>query len=486
MKSENKKLIVLIFIFFLFCLYVDDQYQEWKGEKYVPHRYKNETVYKRPVYSSNGLYLLGDSLWVSSGKDSALLEYDLLTQTVVQSIEVPCFEAAGLTFDGNAFWVADYSKRTVYHISMGGEVLGAYETPYSTPFGLAWDGHHLWVLDVFGLEEYPDLYANVFPNSFLYKFDPETGEILDRIESPASFGGDIAYKEGEIIVAGVTSRKVFHIDVKTKNVTFWYYPPDTLPRAVAVGEGNNQFISGMTTREIWEVNLDKRAQYKDAREESKVIIPFWLILVTCFLLLPIFFEELMTRKYPQKESAIEKLFTLITGDALTFFLFKVSVIAIIIYFVSNYMVWRRVTAVITSAFLELFGFYTTIVTGSDFVFLEGCAIKKACLLIGFIAIIIGIIWATKISLKKKVLLSLLGTGIMSAWNIVRLSIYIVLIQRDVPYLLAHDVFFYIGGVIITVAVLKVCSFLSPEMGRELSHLGMLAKETFIKSRKKRV
>lgn len=480
MKSENKKLIVLIFIFFLFCLYVDDQYREWKGEKYVPNRYKNESVYNRPVYSSNGLYLLGDSLWISSGRDHALLEYDLATQTVIHSLDVPCFEAAGLTFDGEAFWVADYSKRTVYRISMDGDVLGTYETPYSTPFGLAWDGHHLWVLDVFGLEEYPNLYANVFPNSFLYKFDPESGQILDRIESPASFGGDIAYRDGELIVAGVTSRKVFHIDVETKNVTFWYYSPDTLPRAVALGEANHQFISGMSTREIWEVNLDERAQYKDIREERKAIIPFWLILLTCFLLLPIFLEEAMTKKYPQKESVFEKLYSIITGDDLIFFLFKVGVVTLIIFFVSNYMTLRKVLADLTRAFLELFGVYTTVVTGSDFVFLEGCSINKSCLSLAFIGITVGIIFATRISLKKKVLFSLLGAGVIYAWNIVRLGIYIVLIQRDVPYILAHDIFFYGGGVVLVVLVLKGCSVLSPEMKQDISHIFNRAKETFIK------
>ncbi len=482
MKSENKRLIVLIFIFFLFGLYVDDQYREWKGEKYVPHRYKNESVYNRPVYSSNGLDLLGDSLWVSSGRDQALLEYDLATQTVVRSVDVPCFEAAGLTFDGEAFWVADYSKRTVYRISMDGDVLGTYETPYSTPFGLAWDGHHLWVLDVFGLEEYPNLYANVYPNSFLYKFDPESGEVLDRIESPASFGGDIAYKDGELIVAGVTSRKVYYVDVKTKNVTFWYYPPDTLPRAVCLGEANHQFISGLSTREIWEVNLDERAQYKDVREERKVIIPFWLVLLTCFLLLPIFLEEVMTKKYPQKESIFEKVYSFITGDDLTFFLFKAGVITLIIYFVSDYMFLRKVTAELTRAFLELFGFYTSVVTGSDFVFLEGCAVKKSCLSLAFIAITVGIIFATRINLKKKVLFSLLGTGVIYAWNIVRLGMYIVLSYHDVPYIFAHNIFFYGGGVLLTAVVIKSCSVLSPEMKQDLSHLLKLAKEMLIRKR----
>ncbi|MCK4432335.1 MAG: hypothetical protein KAV48_00215, partial [Methanomicrobia archaeon] len=246
MKKDNKILVILIFIFFLFSSYVYREYEDWKGERYLPHRFKS-TVYDSPTRSPNGLFFLDGFLWVSSAADHTLIKYDLATETVVESFEIPCFEAAGLTFDGENFWVADYSKRTIYEISPEGTVLGEYRTPYSTPYGLAWDGKNIWILDVYGLEEYPDLYANVYPNSIIYEYDPENGIILDVFDSPTSFAGDIAYKNGEIAVTGCMSRKIFHVDTETKNTTSWYYSPDTVPRAIAVGEDNKYFVSGMTT-----------------------------------------------------------------------------------------------------------------------------------------------------------------------------------------------------------------------------------------------
>ncbi|MBU7015082.1 MAG: hypothetical protein HXS52_09700 [Theionarchaea archaeon] len=479
MKSDNKKLVAVVFFFFLFVLYVNSEYQEWKGEKYIPNRYKNDEIYQRPTYTTNGLYFMDGSLWISSGLDKAILEFDLKTSQVIRTISVPCFETAGLTFDGENFWVADYARRTIYKVSIDGTVKGSYVTPYSTPYGLAWDGEALWILDVFGLEEYPDLFANIYPNSIIYRYNPDSGEILDFLESPAPFAGDIEYKNGEIIVTGVTSRKVFHINARGKTTSSWYYAPDSLPRAIAAGEENTYFITGMATREIFQVNLDKRAQYSDIREPSNVIIPFWSIIMVLILLLPIFLDELMTREYPRKENVLEKLYSFFISSELSAFLVKATIISVIIYYISDYFLFRKAVALVTKAILDLFGFYTAYVAGSDFVFLEGCSIEKSCLSLFFIAVFLGVVFATTISLKKKVLLSFVGFGLISAWNILRLIILVILLRGNVPTVFSHDVFFYVGGFIVLVLVLKLCSMVSPEIAKDFSRLSQSAEETFL-------
>ena len=229
-----------------------------------------------------------------------MIKYDLATETVVESFEIPCFEAAGLTFDGENFWIADYSKRTIYKISPEGTVLGKYETPYSTPFGMTWDGENIWILDVYALEETPDpdphAEKRIHPAAIIYKYDPENDKILDIFDSPTSFAGDIAYKDGELIVTGCDSRKIFHVDLETKKNTTWYYSPDNYPRAIAVGDDNIHFVSGMQTRELWEINLDMKAQYKDVFREREAIVPFWLIIITLALLFPIFLDEVAFRR----------------------------------------------------------------------------------------------------------------------------------------------------------------------------------------------
>jgi exosortase/archaeosortase family protein len=479
MKSGNKKWIVVIFIFFIFALFAYREYDEWKGEKYIPNRYKNENVYESPTYTPNGLFLIGDSIWISSGHDHSLIEYDLTAQTVVQSLDVPCFEASGLAFDGENFWIADYGKRMLYKISPEGKVLGAYRTPYSTPYGVTWDGENLWVLDVFGLEEYPNLYRGVYPDAIIYKYDPETNRILDTIDSPAPFAGDIAYKDDELLITGCTSRKIFHVNVHSKETTSWYYSPDTFPRAIAIGEGNDHLVTGMTTRDIWEVNLDKQAQYKDIRREHDVIIPFWLIIIILLLLLPIFLDELMTKKYKPDESIVEKAHSFLLSHSLSSFLFKAGVIAVFIYYVSNYQFLREVTGLVTKAFLGVFGVSTILIDMGSFIFLEGFAMTKACLSLIFIAITVGVIFATTITLRKKILLSFLGFCIIFSWNILRLSIFVVLVQNGLPFVLAHDFFFIVGGFFITAAIFWICSILSPEIKKDFSFISEIIKENFI-------
>ncbi len=299
MKKSNKILIVLIFVFFLFTTYAYRGYEERKGEKYLPYKFKN-TIYESPTDTPHGLVFVDGYLWISSTKEQTLIKYDLTTETVAKSFEIPCFQAAGLTFDGENFWVVDYGKRTIYEISPEGTVLGKYETPYSTPYGVAWDGEYIWVLDVYGMEEYPDPDPHgedrISPNSTIYRYDPENDKILDIFDSPTSFAGDIAYKDDELIVTGYTSRKIYHVDIETKRSTSWYYSPDTLPRAIAVGEDNNHFVTGAQTQELWEVHLNMKAQYKDVFRKREVIVPFWLVIITLVLLFPIFLDEVAFRR----------------------------------------------------------------------------------------------------------------------------------------------------------------------------------------------
>ncbi|MBU7036036.1 MAG: hypothetical protein HXS49_12660, partial [Theionarchaea archaeon] len=220
----------------------------------------------------------------------ALLQYDLETETVVRNLPLPCVEAAGLTYDGKDFWVADYSKRTVYKISPEGDVLNSYETPYSTPWGLAWDGKYLWIRD----------------NSLLYQYDVESEEILRTIHSPAPLSGDIAVKEGELIISGCSSRKIFHVDIETGETTLWYYSHEMYPRAVAVGEDNTVFVSGMITMDIWESFLDEAAQWKDFFRVRNIIVPGWMILIFMISTIPVLVDELQRKECTKKRNVWEE------------------------------------------------------------------------------------------------------------------------------------------------------------------------------------
>jgi exosortase/archaeosortase family protein len=479
MKSENKKIIVALFFFFLFSLYVQHKYEEYRGEKLVPNRFKNDMVLESPTYTPNGLLFLDGFLWISSAHDHTLIKYDIQKKEVVQSFEIPLFEAAGLTFDGTDFWVCDYSKRTIYQISPQGEVINSYQTPYSTPYGITWDGKNLWVLDVYGLEEYPQLFANIYPNSFLYKFDPVTNQVLATVDSPVLFAGDIAYHNGDLIISGCTSRKVFHVDIETGDTDFWYYSPDTFPRAVAAGESNTYWVTGLSTRDLWQVNLDKKAQLKDVRREADVIIPFWLIIIMLLLLLPVALDELTTKEYPVKESTFERVYDFLISQTLSSFLVKWAFVALLVYYISDYLFLRRSTCFITKEFLGFFNVPTVVLSTGEHLFLEGFVMEKSCLSLAFLVVVVGIIWAIRISLKEKILFSLFGFGIMFVWNILRLSIFIVLLRMGVHFLLAHDFFFIAGGTGVSILILKVCSGTSPDMGEELSLLWKQVKEKLI-------
>jgi hypothetical protein len=305
LRKVNKQILVVLAVLFVLSVIAYGRYQAHRRELPLPHRYKS-TCYEKPAPSPLGLYYEDGAVWISSAYYHALLKYDLKTKTVVSSIEVPCFEAAGVTSDGETFWVCDYSKRTIHQISPDGDVLNSYKTPYSTPYGITWDGTHLWILDVYGLKDYPDVGNSVYPAAIIYQYEPETGTVLTIIKSPVPFAGDIAYKDGHIMVTGCTSRKIFHVDINTKETTFWYYPPDTFPRAVAPADNNKVFVTGMGTRDIWEVTLNEHAQYKDFFRLRDITVPLWLVIVFSLVSLPVLLDEIMKKEVTKKKNVWEK------------------------------------------------------------------------------------------------------------------------------------------------------------------------------------
>ncbi|MCK4311079.1 MAG: exosortase/archaeosortase family protein, partial [Methanomicrobia archaeon] len=227
------------------------------------------------------------------------------------------------------------------------------------------------------------------------------------------------------------------------------------------------------------VNMDMKAQYEDVRRESKVIVPFWLIIVTLLLFLPIFIDELMKKEYRQKKSIYENLHSFIISNNFIVFLLKFGAVSVLIYYISDYLLLRKITVLITQTFLEVFGISTASLAVGNFVYLEGFIITKSCLSILFLAVVVGIIFATSINLKKKVLLSFLGFCIIFIWNILRLSILIVLANDNIPHIFAHDFFYYLGGIFMIVVVFKICSILSPEIKKDFSFISKFIKKRII-------
>jgi hypothetical protein len=294
MKRSNMIIIVVIVAFFLGVNYGYQKYQDRRGEQYIPHRFKT-TELDSPTVTPSGLVYLDGYLWISSTKDGAILKYDTASQTVIDSIEVPCFEVAGIAFDGENFWVADFGRGQLYEITMEGEVVSQYDTPYSTPYGVAYDGENIWVLDVYGIEQAPEMTggSKTYPNSKVYKFDIETGTATNIIDAPIDHGGDINYTEGTIVVAG--ERKVFFIDPRTRRITEWYYSPDNLTRGIAIKDDTTHYVSGMDVRAIWEIDLSERMKLKEFEEQSRPPVPFWLVVICVAFLFPVILDEFQSR-----------------------------------------------------------------------------------------------------------------------------------------------------------------------------------------------
>lgn len=147
---------------------------------------------------------------------------------ISQRFAAPGGGPAGLAWDGDAVWNADFREGRLYRLApTTGEVTESVLCP-GVPSGLAWDGQHLWqaVLDegwlrafdpashdfdrTIVVEEAGRLAGAAWDGDYLWvvsqergrllAIDPESETVARAIEVPVAAGG-LAYREGALWVA---------------------------------------------------------------------------------------------------------------------------------------------------------------------------------------------------------------------------------------------------------------------------------------------
>jgi streptogramin lyase len=109
-------------------------------------------------------------------------------------------KVAGVTFDGEAVWVATGDR--LQSLEPGSGRTGR-AIDVAADAGTAFDGHHLFQL----------------AGGIIQKIDPSTGAIVSTIPSPAAEGSaGLTWAEGTLWVAHNRERKIFQIDPSSGKV----------------------------------------------------------------------------------------------------------------------------------------------------------------------------------------------------------------------------------------------------------------------------
>ena len=130
---------------------------------------------------------------------------------VVAEYDTPGDDASGLAFDGTFLWTADYSTDLIYKID---PCTGAIEDRISAPdnytFGLTHDGTHLW--------------ASGYVTDTLYQIDPPTGDIVDSFASPGTWPWGLAFDGTHLWNYDADTETIYRLDPATGDVVFSFEP----------------------------------------------------------------------------------------------------------------------------------------------------------------------------------------------------------------------------------------------------------------------
>ncbi|HNQ77197.1 MAG TPA: transglutaminase domain-containing protein [Acidobacteriota bacterium] len=174
-----------------------------------------------------GFVFDGRAFWVGDVKENVIARLDPGTGAILKKYEAPCFTVGGLAWDGKMIWVLDPVEKAVFGLDPErGLTEKTLALDLDTPQGIAFDGKDIWVSDGGeGLLVKIDkgdgtTYASVSAPSAgsgkrsqliaftghdnylwtadrlgdtLYQVDPETGYVLNMLETPGPFCSGIAF-----------------------------------------------------------------------------------------------------------------------------------------------------------------------------------------------------------------------------------------------------------------------------------------------------
>ncbi|MFQ6087315.1 MAG: hypothetical protein ACE5K0_00230 [Candidatus Methanofastidiosia archaeon] len=458
MKKINKLIILFILAFFTFSILLYRDYKLKLVKREVSNYFETVQEFRDPSTVYKGLVFVEGKLYLADSRKKLIKVMDPQTFEVLESFKTPAVKPAGLAWDGEHLWNADFIGGKLFMLSLKGEVLLELKTPLSTPWGLAWDGENLWVSDVYGTEGFPDIYAK--PAGIIYTIDTETGEMKKRFRAPREHPKGMDWDGEYLIISDFSGGIIYSFDTTNGEMVDWFQAPTAYPLGVALQE-NFIWVSDFAKRKLITVDTSDPAELEDI-VEIKEFIPsfFWVILF--FLLLPVLLEEYM-KKREEKVVLVDTLESILRHlyeNKILYFLLKTFLVTTFLYKISDYYIFRRITTIILYKLLDFLGYSVRVEFLGDFSLVDDYLLSKNSAALPILFLFFGMCIASKTTFSKRLKAIFKVFFVVFSSNLVRLSLLLYGTNLGFSMFWAHDLPYYLFFIAESYILLK---FLSPEI-----------------------
>jgi exosortase/archaeosortase family protein len=160
---------------------------------------------------------------------------------------------------------------------------------------------------------------------------------------------------------------------------------------------------------------------------------------------------------------------------------RASCIAVLLYGMMQFLPVEKWTSSTTAYLLNFFGIDAVYYEENGRIYLEYLQISIDCTAVEIIAMFLGLIIATHSVISKKIIFSIFGVTAVFLANIFRISIVYYLLERGIPWYIAHDVFSGILAIMAGMLFLLISGQYMPQINENLYTL-LDAAERFVKSK----
>ncbi|MBU6998177.1 MAG: hypothetical protein HXS41_12915 [Theionarchaea archaeon] len=159
---------------------------------------------------------------------------------------------------------------------------------------------------------------------------------------------------------------------------------------------------------------------------------------------------------------------------------RAGVCAAVVYVVATLLPMERITSQITTQVVTLLGMKASWYEQNGHYYIEYLYISIDCTAVEVAALFIGMIVAAKAEVKRRVIFAVAGTAAVVTVNIGRIGAVYYLLEQNVPWVLAHDVFS--GGLAIGSGMLflLISERYLPQINQNLYALLDMVENAFLK------